>query len=103
MRGHRHSLRHWSGIMTAHPSRATALRTGFAATLALSAHSAASAQQLGLPELEARARQEGSVVIDGPPVAELRQAITDGFQKAYGIPVSYVSSGGSRSTARVRA
>ena len=89
--------------MTPHPSRATALRTGLAATLALNAHGVALAQQSELRELEARARQEGSVVIDGPPVSELRQALTNGFQQAYGISVSYISSGGSRSSARVRA
>jgi iron(III) transport system substrate-binding protein len=89
--------------MAPHPSRAAALRTGLAALLASSSPGIASAQHAGLRELEAAARQEGSLVVDGPPVAELRQALSAGFQQAYGIPISYISSGGSRSSARVRA
>ena len=58
------------------------------------------------PEMEAlikAAQQEGSVVLDGPPLEKAREAITAGFAKRYGITVNYVSSGGPRSAARVRA
>jgi iron(III) transport system substrate-binding protein len=53
--------------------------------------------------LIAAAKAEGSVVVDGPPVDACRVAITEGFQRAYGIPVSFVPSGGAASGARVRA
>lgn len=49
------------------------------------------------------AKQEGQVVLDGPPIDEVREAITGGFKARYGINVSYISSGSSRSGARVRA
>jgi iron(III) transport system substrate-binding protein len=49
------------------------------------------------------AKQEGTVVVDGPPLDEVREAITKGFAAKYGIEVSYISSGSSKSGARVRA
>jgi iron(III) transport system substrate-binding protein len=49
------------------------------------------------------ARAEGAVVVDGPPVDTVRQALTDGFQRAYGISVSYIGTTNSASGARVRA
>lgn len=92
-----------SHMLTPHTSRAVALRTGLAALLAPALRAAASAEPAALAELAAGARVEGSVVVDGPPVAELREALSAGFQRAYGIPISYISSGGSMSSARVRA
>ncbi len=53
--------------------------------------------------LIAAAKAEGSVVVDGPPTDAVRLALTEGFQKKYGIPVSYIGSGGGPSGARVRA
>src|ERR1700733_8577870 len=53
--------------------------------------------------LIAAAKAEGGVAVDGPPIDVARQAITQGFQAAYGIPVSYVSTGNAQSGARVRA
>src|SRR5271170_2392629 len=61
------------------------------------------AQSDALKALVDAAKAEGSVVVDGPPIDTCRQAIVDGFQTAYGIPVSYISSGSSASGARVRA
>jgi iron(III) transport system substrate-binding protein len=49
------------------------------------------------------ARREGSVVVDGPPNDQVREALSSGFKARYGINVSYISSGSSRSGARVRA
>jgi len=49
------------------------------------------------------AKAEGTVVVDGPPYDAVRNAFIEGFQRAYGIPVSYISSGSSQSAARVRA
>lgn len=53
--------------------------------------------------LVAAAKAEGSVVVDGPPNDAVRDALTNGFQKKYGISVSYISSGSGPSGARVRA
>jgi iron(III) transport system substrate-binding protein len=58
------------------------------------------------PQLEAlvkAAQQEGALVLDGPPIDLVREGITAGFGKRYGITVSYISSGSSKSGARVRA
>jgi iron(III) transport system substrate-binding protein len=49
------------------------------------------------------AKAEGKVVVDGPPIEEVRTVLTEAFEKRYGIPVSYISSGSSKSGARVRA
>jgi iron(III) transport system substrate-binding protein len=49
------------------------------------------------------AKQEGAVVLDGPPDDAVREAMTNGFKQRYGIALSYISSGSSRSGARVRA
>jgi iron(III) transport system substrate-binding protein len=49
------------------------------------------------------AQQEGAVVLDGPPLDKVREALTQGFTKRYGIPLTYIGSGGPRSAARVRA
>jgi iron(III) transport system substrate-binding protein len=49
------------------------------------------------------AKAEGKVVVDGPPIKRVREALTKGFKKRYGIPVSYISSGTSKSGSRVRA
>jgi iron(III) transport system substrate-binding protein len=60
----------------------------------------------GSPEFAAlikAAQQEGSVVLDGPPLDKVREALTAGFTKRYGIPLTYIGSGGPRSAARVRA
>jgi iron(III) transport system substrate-binding protein len=63
----------------------------------------ASAQSDAFAALVAAAKAEGSVVVDGPPLDPVRNALTQDFEHAYGIPVSYVSGGGSQSAARVRA
>ena len=58
------------------------------------------------PEMAAlakAARQEGSLVLDGPPIDAVREAMSRDFQARYGITVSYISSGSSKSAARVRA
>jgi iron(III) transport system substrate-binding protein len=49
------------------------------------------------------AKQEGSVIVDGPPNDDVREALTRGFSARYGIKLSYISSGSSKSGARVRA
>ena len=54
-------------------------------------------------QMIAAAKKEGSVVVDGPPNDEVREALSSGFKSRYGISVSYISSGSSRSGARVRA
>ena len=61
------------------------------------------AQSDAMKALVDAAKAEGSVVVDGPPIDTVREVITQGFQTAYGIPVSYISSGSSASGARVRA
>src|SRR5580692_9094314 len=80
-------------------------RAAIAGTLALAAaaHLPVSAQNDAMKALADAAKAEGSVTVDGPPIDDVRVAITQGFQSAYGIPVSYISSGSSASGARVRA
>ncbi len=80
-------------------------RAAIAGTLALAAaaQSPVSAQNDAMKALADAAKAEGSVTVDGPPIDEVRVAITQGFQNAYGIPVTYISSGSSASGARVRA
>lgn len=81
--------------------RKTLLVSGAAAFAA--AARPAGAQTKAMTALIAAAKTDGSVVVDGPGVDAVRMAITQGFQRAYGIPVSYISSGTSASAARVRA
>jgi iron(III) transport system substrate-binding protein len=55
-------------------------------------------------ETLAAAREEGKVVISGPPVPELRQALPAAFKARYGITVEYVAArGGTEAAARMRA
>ena len=61
------------------------------------------AQANAFAALVAAAKAEGSVVVDGPPLDTVRLALVQSFQDAYGIPISYISSGSSASGARVRA
>jgi iron(III) transport system substrate-binding protein len=49
------------------------------------------------------AKAEGQVEVDGPPIDAVRSAITEAFTNKYGIAVHYISSGSSKSGARVRA
>jgi iron(III) transport system substrate-binding protein len=56
-----------------------------------------------MASLVSAAKAEGSVIVDGPPIDTVRQALVGAFQSEYGIPVSYISSGSSASGARVRA
>jgi len=75
-----------------------------ALALAAAARSVPSrAQGDAMASLAAAAKAEGAVVVDGPPIDGVRVLLTQSFQDAYGIPVSYISSGSSASGARVRA
>ncbi len=47
------------------------------------------------------ARREGKVVVSGPGFPGLRQGITEGFQKAYGITVEYLGLGAGEVIPRV--
>jgi len=67
---------------------------------------AAGAQATDTPEMAAlvkAAQQEGSLILDGPPIDAVREALSRDFQARYGINVSYISSGSAKSAARVRA
>lgn len=51
----------------------------------------------------AAAKQEGKVVVYGPPGADVRKVLTEEFQKAYGIPVDFWGiAGGGQLAARVQ-
>lgn len=81
-------------------------RDALAATVALASAARAAparAQTDAMKSLVAAAQAEGAVTIDGPPVDTARQFLTQGFQHAYGIPVSYINSTNSSSGTRVRA
>ena len=80
-----------------------AILAGVGAAIAGSARLPALGQSTSMTALINAAKAEGSVVVDGPPVDAVREAIVTGFQRAYGIPVSWISSGTSASGARVRA
>lgn len=83
--------------------RRTALMLPLALALPLGRSRPAGAQTDAFAALVAAAKAEGSVIVDGPPLDPVRNALTADFQQAYGIPVSYISSGGAQSAARVRA
>lgn len=61
------------------------------------------AQNDAMKSLIAAAKAEGAVTVDGPPVDAARELLTQGFQNAYGISVSYIGTTNSTSGARVRA
>jgi iron(III) transport system substrate-binding protein len=85
------------------PDRRQLLLTGAAfAAMARAAYSQ-TGDAAAFEGLIKAAKQEGAVVLDGPPIDEVREAISNGFRAKYAIPVSYISSGSSRSGARVRA
>jgi iron(III) transport system substrate-binding protein len=84
--------------------KCTGALIAFAMLLALPSTSSRAAESGdAMAALVAAAKTEGSVVVDGPPTDAVRLALTEGFQKKYGIPVSYIGSGGGPSGARVRA
>jgi iron(III) transport system substrate-binding protein len=77
------------------------------ALIALLPH-ATSAQNAGWKdsweETLAAARAEGKVVISGPPMPELRQALPAAFKARYGITLEYMAArGGTEAAARLRA
>jgi iron(III) transport system substrate-binding protein len=76
---------------------------GSGAAVAMGTARAAFAQTPSMAALIAAAKAEGGVVVDGPPNDEVRKAFVEGFQRDYGIPLSYIASGSSASAARVRA
>jgi iron(III) transport system substrate-binding protein len=90
--------------MLNHPvlSRRAAI-AGALAAAAAARTAPVNAQNDAMKALVAAAKAEGTVVVDGPPIDTVREVITQGFQRDYGIPVSYISSGSSASGARVRA
>jgi len=51
----------------------------------------------------AAAKQEGKVVVLGPPGAQYREAFVDNFEKKYGIRVEFLGGSGSELAARVKA
>jgi iron(III) transport system substrate-binding protein len=82
-------------------SRGAAIAGGAASLVAMT--SPVFAANDPMPALIAAAKTEGAITVDGPPIDSVREGLTKGFQAAYGIPVSYISSGSSASGARVRA
>jgi iron(III) transport system substrate-binding protein len=51
----------------------------------------------------AAARQEGKVVVSGPPSAELRNALPPAFKARYGINIEYLGGRSTESATRMRA
>jgi iron(III) transport system substrate-binding protein len=82
-------------------SRGVAIGGALAAASAIAVNGPAFAAD-PMPALVTAAKAEGSVVVNGPPIDVVREALVTGFQKAYGIPVSYIS-GSSQSGSRVGA
>jgi iron(III) transport system substrate-binding protein len=81
----------------------------FFALLALSALLPVSATAQSAPwkssweETLAAARQEGKVVVSGPPSQELRQVLPAAFKARYGIAVEYLGGRSTESATRMRA
>lgn len=84
-------------------NRRSALAAAGAALAATAYGSRAQAQAAAFAALIAAAKAEGSVVIDGPPLDSVRDMIVPGFQRAYGIPVTWTAGGGAATAARIRA
>ena len=53
-------------------------------------------------ETLAAARQEGKVVVSGPPSTELRKALPAAFKARYGISIEYLGGRSTESAARDR-
>jgi iron(III) transport system substrate-binding protein len=51
--------------------------------------------------VKAAARQEGRVVLSGPPFPGFRSAVTEAFQQAHGIPVEYIAITGAELMTRI--
>ncbi len=49
------------------------------------------------------AREEGKVVVTGPPDAQVRKLLPEAFKKRYGIAMEYQSARGSDSANKMRA
>ncbi len=81
-------------------SRRAAIAGAGAAVIAGAARPAFA--ETALATLIAAAKAEGAVTVEGPPIDAAREAIAQGFQSAYGIPVSYIP-GSAQSGPRVRA
>ena len=64
---------------------------GWILAAALLSAGTATANEAEWKALLAKAKQEGKVVLAGPPFRELREALTEGFQKAHGIPLEYMA------------
>jgi len=54
-------------------------------------------------EMLAAARQEGKVIVSGPPSPELRQTLPRVFKQRYGITVDYVGGRSNETAAKLRA
>jgi len=52
-------------------------------------------------ELQAKAKQEGQMVMTGPPFPGLRTAIIEAFGKRYGIQVNYIGANGGEIITRI--
>lgn len=90
--------------MSTRPSLSRRAAIAGALAAAASAHLApAAAQNDALKSLIAAAKAEGAVSVDGPPLDNVREFLTQDFQREYGIAVSYVGTTNSASGARVRA
>jgi iron(III) transport system substrate-binding protein len=84
-------------------TRRQLLLSGAASAIAGRTATAQTGDAAAFAALVKAAKEEGKVVLDGPPIDETREAIVNGFKAKYGIEVSYISSGSARSGARVRA
>lgn len=82
------------------------MKTTFALVLALLWPLAAAAQADSQPSWDdvlAAAKNEGKVLVAGPPTAEMRQRLPVAFKARYGITVEYIGGRSSDLTARLRA
>lgn len=62
------------------------------------------AWELQWQKILVKAQREGRVVIYGPPIAEARRGVSEGFQKAYpGIKVEYTALAGAQASPKIEA
>jgi iron(III) transport system substrate-binding protein len=72
-----------------------------AAAPASSGGGGACADAPGWSDLVAKAKEEGEVVLSGPPSAEIRNELPAAFQEAFGVKVTYIGGSTSELTAKL--
>lgn len=92
------------------PARPAAAPPTAQATAAAAAKPAATAAVPGVPadwdkqwnDLQAAAKKEGKLVVQGPPNPDTRTALSEAFKKRFGIDMEYTGASGSQIVSRLQ-